>query len=97
MESTRNQLEKQDKILIVDDEPYNILALKIMIKAVLPPEMKGHIDEHIDEAPNGLAALRMVKESENYRLIFMDCSMPIMDGFEATKEIRNYLKAKENL
>ena len=29
-----------------------------------------------------------------YFLIFMDLSMPIMDGYQASKEIRKYLKLK---
>ena len=40
-------------------------------------------------------ALDMVKQSYlnnvTYSLIFMDCSMPIMDGFESSKCIRKFL------
>ena len=29
--------------------------------------------------------------SSNYKVIFMDCNMPIMDGFQATSRIKEYL------
>ena len=59
------------------------------------------INSIIDKAHNGEEALKLVKlaneSSSNgkeycYGLIFMDCSMPIMDGYEASDEIRSYLK-----
>lgn len=44
----------------------------------------------VDVATNGLEAVNMVKNAEPkyYDLIFMDVQMPIMNGYEATKEIR---------
>ena len=53
----------------------------------------------IDQAPNGKVAHELVKEQfeDNgftYGIIFMDCSMPIMNGFESTYKIRQYIKGK---
>ena len=42
-------MKKQSrKILVVDDEPYNILALKIIIKSVCNEDLKDMIDDLVD-------------------------------------------------
>ena len=88
-------MRKNRRILIVDDEPYNILALQIILQKSGYPQIK----EFIDSANNGQEAVQKVKDAFtkkqfSYRVIFMDLSMPILDGYEATKEIRNFLRQK---
>ena len=82
------------RILVVDDEPYNILAFDIILKLALECKLKQEIVNIIvDKAHNGKEALRMFKESHrtnkiSHSLIFMDCSMPIMNGYDSTVAIR---------
>ena len=42
----------------------------------------------MDLAPNGREALKMCNKAR-FNLIFMDCNMPIIDGYQATTEIRH--------
>ena len=66
------------KVLLVDDNDMNL----VVAKALLEP-----LKIQIETARNGAEALQMVKQKA-YDLVLMDHMMPIMDGIEATKEIR---------
>ena len=60
------------------------------------------IGEIIDSAINGQQAFDKVKQAYkkkqySYGLIFMDCSMPIMDGYEASEKIRNFVRINDLL
>ncbi len=67
------------KVLLVEDHPINqMLAMKVL--------KDWNIDVALAE--NGLIALDMVAK-DDYDLILMDISMPEMDGYTATKEIRS--------
>jgi len=72
------------KILIVDDEYANRLLLKEILK---------YSNHKLLEASNGEEALR-IAESQRPDCILMDIQMPIMDGIEATLEIRKRCNTK---
>lgn len=74
------------KILLVED---NKLVQQIAIKLL------QKLDLIVDVADNGLEAVKMIFEN-SYFAVFMDCQMPVMDGFEATRQIRKREK-KEHL
>ena len=66
------------RVLLVEDNPVNREV------AIGQLELLGC---HVDSAEDGRQALE-VSATSAYDLIFMDCQMPIMDGFTATARIR---------
>ncbi len=74
------------QILLVEDNPVNVAVATELL------ESYGCI---VTPAGNGVEAVTLVvDESRNFDLIFMDCQMPEMDGFEATEIICRYQKDK---
>lgn len=66
-------------VLLVEDNPVNQMVAQGFLKKL------GHTN--IDKASNGEQALVQML-SNDYDLVFMDCQMPVMDGFAASKAIR---------
>ena len=67
------------KILIVDDDPRNIFALKLTLKS------KGY---DVRSSLSGDEAITMLKDEPDIKVILMDMMMPDMDGYQTMKNIR---------
>ncbi len=73
--------ESNEFILVVDDNP--------MGRRVVQDQLLRMGYQNIDVAENGQEAIDSLRKApERYRLILMDCQMPILDGFAATRQIR---------
>ena len=76
--------------MIVDDEEFCIATMRIIFKSC-----GFDCEKEMDFCIDGQESLNKVIEAyENgisYGIIFMDFSMPVLNGIDATKEIRNYL------
>jgi CheY-like chemotaxis protein/HPt (histidine-containing phosphotransfer) domain-containing protein len=73
-------------ILVVDDNPTNRLVLKAMLNK---PGVR------CDFVEDGQQAVAAITGGMNPDLVLMDCQMPVMDGFEATLQIRRWEAAQE--
>ncbi|MGB9701524.1 MAG: ATP-binding protein [Candidatus Kapaibacteriota bacterium] len=71
--------EKDITILIAEDDDINYLVLYKLLEKM---------NFHLIRANDGVEAVNIVKENKNIELILMDLKMPHLDGFEASKQIK---------
>jgi CheY-like chemotaxis protein len=79
--------EEEFKILIAEDNEVNRWFMEILFKK------HGY---KCDLVCDGLEAIEAYKKKD-YDMIFMDCQMPIMDGYKATEEIRSMEDENEHI
>ncbi|TDW48897.1 PAS domain S-box-containing protein [Flavobacterium sp. 270] len=85
-EESTEYSKKNITFLIVEDNKVNMLLLKTIIKNL-------YNNAFIYECENGYEAIQQF-ESINPSLVFMDIQMPIMNGYETTRAIRNTVTGK---
>ncbi|MBE0423828.1 MAG: response regulator [Lutibacter sp.] len=79
----KKRRDKDLKILIVEDDVTSEKLLEIMIEDFCKSPLI---------ATNGLDAVRLCKENPDIDFVLMDIKMPDLNGYEATKQIREFNK-----
>ncbi len=77
--ASREQPQFQAQVLVVEDNITNQIVARGVLKK---------FGIHIDVVSNGEEAINRLSQYA-YDLVFMDCHMPVMDGFSATQRIRD--------
>ncbi len=72
---------RSERILLVEDNTVNQKVASLLLSKA------GY---QFEIAENGQIAVDMFQQDNSFDIILMDCMMPVMDGFQATKEIRAY-------
>tara|TARA_R110001583_G_scaffold16155_1_gene65604 strand:+ start:1955 stop:3985 length:2031 start_codon:yes stop_codon:yes gene_type:complete len=78
-----NQSEMSLKVLIVEDDNISRNFLELLVKP---------LSKQVIVAENGFEAVKSFEENQDVDLILMDMKMPVMDGYEATRQIRKVNK-----
>ena len=78
------QRRSRDKILVADDHAINQQLIVLLL------ERLGYQSDIVSTGREAVQAIA----SESYSLVLMDCQMPEMDGFEATRVIRGTAREK---
>ena len=82
VEKKDKKINIKDKILVVEDNKANQMFMQVLLK---------QLNISFDIAENGEIAFKLYK-NYHYPIILMDINMPVMDGIESTKKIREYEK-----
>jgi CheY-like chemotaxis protein len=73
-------MNQKNAILIIDDDPRNIYALKMVLKA------RGY---NCETATNFDDAVEILKSGKDVKLVLMDMMMPDVDGYESIAHLKS--------
>lgn len=76
------------RVLIVEDNPHIVEMYAYALKKVATGALAGRVPVEVDFAPDGFAALKMLREGR-FHLVLTDLYMPVMDGFALVDRIRH--------
>ncbi|ELK3678604.1 response regulator [Vibrio fluvialis] len=77
---TYDALDNNKHILVVEDTKTNQMVIQLLL---------NRMGYNVTIANNGKHAIEIIEKNRSFDLIFMDISMPIMDGIQATRILRS--------
>ena len=83
--ATTKMTDERVNILLVDDQPSNLLALESIL---------GDMGENLVTAASGTKALRQLLQND-FAVVLLDVQMPDMDGFETARLIRQRDRSRD--
>ena len=72
-------------VLMVDDNPVNQTVIEAMLRSL------GYEVSHVGDGAQAVYCI----ERQAFAAVLMDCRLPIMDGYEATRQIRRFKSAAD--
>jgi PAS domain S-box-containing protein len=78
----KSEIKELRTLLIAEDEDSNFMLLE---------ELLSGLNIHIIRAVNGFDAVEICRTNTHIDLVLMDIKMPVMDGYEATKQIKGFM------
>jgi len=88
-ERDKNRCE-DDYVIIVDDNPFNLLIADKLIKDL------GYLTKTAKGSHEAVELMKVCFENEEkVKVVLMDCQMPVMDGFETTKIMKELMNKGE--
>ena len=89
--AARQSPDRKTRILLVEDNPVNLMVAQRLLQV---------LGTECDTAGNGQVALEKLEAGGDYSLVLMDCQMPVLDGYSATRrwrEIEQERKAEQRM
>lgn len=87
------KLQQEEKAVKAEQKPIEGVALLVEdnpVNQVVAKKMLEKIGMEYEVANNGNEAVERLKQPHEFKLVLMDCQMPVMDGYEATRKLREY-------
>ncbi|MGW3341339.1 response regulator [Streptomyces sp. NPDC001009] len=78
--------QRMPKILIVDDQPDNLLAMTAVLAT---------LDQELVTVSSGREALKALLDHDDFAVIIMDVQMPEMDGYETCAHIKRRPRTRD--
>jgi PAS domain S-box-containing protein len=84
-----SRIEKAPESLPIPEHKFRILVVEDnKVNSKIVTRLLSRLGYETELAENGVEALDILAGNQDFQLVLMDCQMPIMDGYEATRQIR---------